>query len=265
MNTTLYYFSGAGNSLQVARDLATELGETELVSIPKVMSSKIDTGSECIGIVFPVYCYSMPRMVTRFVDRLKSDKSKYFFAICTHGGTPGRTLQQTAKQFKVKDMKLSAGFAIQMPASAIITFEVEPEDKQQMYFSNAKQKIKRIAPIIKERKEHKIEKMLFLKNWMFRIVRVLFSNSMKNTYKGFWANEKCNGCGICVALCPTGNIRISNNKPEWGQTNCESCLACFNWCPKQSIQHKKKTARRGRYHNPNVKAKDLFTRELGNN
>jgi len=152
-----------------------------------------------------------------------------------------------------------------MPASAIITFEVEPEDKQQMYFSNAKQKIKRIAPIIKERKEHKIEKVLFLKNWMFRIVRVLFSNSMKNTYKGFWANEKCNGCGICVALCPTGNIRISNNKPEWGQTNCESCLACFNWCPKQSIQYKKKTARRGRYYNPNVKAKDLFTRELGNN
>lgn len=26
MNTTLYYFSGAGNSLQVARDLVAEVG-----------------------------------------------------------------------------------------------------------------------------------------------------------------------------------------------------------------------------------------------
>jgi len=35
VKTLLFYFSGTGNSLKVARDLSVELGETELVSIPQ--------------------------------------------------------------------------------------------------------------------------------------------------------------------------------------------------------------------------------------
>ena len=39
MKTQLFYFSGTGNSLRVAKDLAAILGDTEVVSIPKAMKN----------------------------------------------------------------------------------------------------------------------------------------------------------------------------------------------------------------------------------
>lgn len=53
MKTSLFFFSGTGNCLQVARDLAGELGDTEVISIPRVMngSAKIED-SAAMGIVF---------------------------------------------------------------------------------------------------------------------------------------------------------------------------------------------------------------------
>lgn len=55
MKTEIYYFTGTGNSLVVARDLTKELNG-ELIAIPSVMSKEtINIDAEVIGIVFPVY------------------------------------------------------------------------------------------------------------------------------------------------------------------------------------------------------------------
>ncbi len=55
MKTTLFYFSGSGNSLKIAEDLGSKLEKAKVVSIPKVIKKKIDVSSDCIGIFFPVY------------------------------------------------------------------------------------------------------------------------------------------------------------------------------------------------------------------
>ena len=44
MPTTIYYFTGTGNSLAVARQLAADLGDTDLVPIPKVMNGDVPVG-----------------------------------------------------------------------------------------------------------------------------------------------------------------------------------------------------------------------------
>lgn len=135
-------------------------------------------------------------------------------------------------------MKLSAGFAVRMPGSAIIMYDVWSEKKQQKLFNKAQQKIKSIAPFIKEQKEYKVEKWSFFVNWIFNILN---GPAMKNPPdKKYWIDENCNGCGICEIVCPSGNIKMINNKPEWFQSNCEQCLACLNWCPQQAIQYGKK-------------------------
>ncbi|MCX5971844.1 MAG: hypothetical protein NTV14_10165 [Coprothermobacterota bacterium] len=53
MNAEIYYFSGSGNSLAVARDLATKrMGK--LISIPCLMKrDRILPDADIIGIVFP--------------------------------------------------------------------------------------------------------------------------------------------------------------------------------------------------------------------
>ena len=89
MSTEIYYFSGTGNSLAVARDIAERTKGT-LISIPAVMdkqSTKTDAGD--IGIIFPCYLaqlYGIPLIVERFVKRIEDVGSKYIFAVCTCGG-----------------------------------------------------------------------------------------------------------------------------------------------------------------------------------
>jgi flavodoxin len=89
MSTEIYYFSGTGNSLVVARDIA-EKTKGKLISIPAVMGKQsIRTDADNIGIVFPchlAHLYGIPLIVKRFIKKLEDINSKYIFAVCTCGG-----------------------------------------------------------------------------------------------------------------------------------------------------------------------------------
>jgi flavodoxin len=86
MGSVIYYFSGTGNSLVVARDIAIRLG-AELVSIPSVMDDeKIVSNSEVIGIVFPDYHSGLPNIIKRFLGKLDDLQGRYVFGVCTMGG-----------------------------------------------------------------------------------------------------------------------------------------------------------------------------------
>ena len=74
----------------------------------------------------------------------------------------------------------------------------------------------------------------------------------------FSADENCNLCLNCQRICPSNNIEIMNDKPHWNQ-NCEFCQACIQWCPKEAIHIKNEDLKR-RYHNPEIKVKDMVIR-----
>lgn len=94
MGLEVYYFSGTGNSLAVARNIAGQAGGT-LISLPSVTDQpEIKTEAEAVGIVFPSYLAQLngvPLIVERFVRKLEDPGSKYIFAVCTCGGFPPST------------------------------------------------------------------------------------------------------------------------------------------------------------------------------
>jgi ferredoxin len=295
VSTAIYYFSGTGNSLAVARDIAEKL-DGKLASIPSMMEEEtVRTDADVIGMVFPVYYATndcgIPLIIGRFVKKLENLGSKYVFAVCTHQGAPGATIENLGKLVKSCGGELSAGFnvKISVPYSTarkisyalfhrkLAADSLKDKEKQQKLFDEWAKKLQAITEYVTARKKgrfetrgsllkillvpfYPIEKRLFLYRYrnLSKASGLPFDELINLADRSFRTNENCNGCGICVRVCPVDNIKLVEGKPVW-QHHCENCFACFHWCPKEAIygdivEYAK------RYHHPKVKLSDMLRR-----
>lgn len=258
MKSEVYYFTGTGNSLVVARDIAKEI-DGELISIPYVINKEnIAADAEVIGIVFPVYIWGVPLIVKRFVKKIGNLNGKYIFAIATYGGMPAATIKFLEKVIESCGGKLAAGFKVHMPGNYTPMYGAIAEKKQQKMFNNWRKKVKFIAEYIKSGKQGRKENNNILVNFIFS--NIVYNSAVNYIHvmdKEFYADEKCSECGICHKVCPVDNIDMTDGKPSW-KGKCEQCFACLQWCPEKAVQFGKSTSKRKRYHHPDIKIQDII-------
>lgn len=289
MSRIIYYFSGTGNSLVVARDIAEKING-QFISIPSVIHQEsIKTEADMIGIVFPMYHHGVPLIIKRFINKMDNLDKKYIFGVCTYGESPGICLKYLERIIKSHDGKLAAGFAVQMPYNYIfpsfvlkdffnsfVLREISTE-KQQKMFGHWRKKLEKICEYVQARKEGELEtkaeviehlvgsllretlqKSVWLKVAGFKgKTNLPFQESIQLMDYGFRCDDKCNRCGICSKICPVQNIKMFDGRPVW-QHHCEQCFACLQWCPKEAIQFSSRTAQGKRYHHPDVKLSDMM-------
>ena len=142
LTTRLYYYTGTGNSLWMARQLARRLdGETEFISLGTDYEMQ-DTACDRVGIVFPVHFWGLPRRVVEFIGKLSAQQSaRYIFALAVNAGQVAATLLQLEKLLAAKGMVLNAGFDLAMPSNYIIWNGAQPEEKQKALFEKAARKL----------------------------------------------------------------------------------------------------------------------------
>jgi flavodoxin/ferredoxin len=281
MSVCVYYFSGTGNSLAVARDIAEKING-KLISIPTVMSNnRIKTDAEVIGVVFPVYgIFRIPSIVERFVGKLDDLSSKYIFAVCTYGTMAGMAIKTFGRVIKSNGGKLSAGFAVKMPVNNIslpsFIYSGTIEDKERKTFANWHKKLDFVCEYVRARKEGRFEVSnrlvvslfypldKYYGRWRIESKYNKLTNSHLNARElwplmdvSFHSDEKCDGCGICLRICPVNNIKMVDGAPSW-QHRCERCMACLQWCPKEAIEFDKDSIGRKRYHHPGVTISDML-------
>jgi formate hydrogenlyase subunit 6/NADH:ubiquinone oxidoreductase subunit I/flavodoxin len=287
MSFEIYYFTGTGNSLVIARGIAERIKGT-LIPIPAVMNNQsIKTSAGNIGIVFPSYMahlYGIPLIVERFVKKLEDIGSKYIFAVCTCGGYESvnalPTLKNLAKLIRSLGGKLSAEYSIRLPMNNLDYRHIPiPIDKnQETMFKKCEIKLDVICQRIinGEKDKHRVIKSLFnismtpmyliLQNSHLKALKksskepddtnLKYYELMPLTDKSIYVDEKCDGCGICAKICPVQNIEIIESKPVW-QHHCEMCYACDEWCPVKAIHHWGR-AEGIKYHHPNVNIPDML-------
>ena len=262
MRTSLYYFSGTGNSLQVARDIADALGQASVISIPVALQQADRAQGECIGFVFPVYYFRIPRMVGQFLDTVQWTQGRYCFLVCTFALVSGQALCEAQARLEARGIHVSAGFRLQMPGNAMMMYDVYSKTRQERILRREKNRVRSIAAAVREREEHGIEKPLFPPAWALRIPMWYFERfSFPRFEEKFWVSSGCNGCGICEQLCPAHDIVLQDGRPQWQHRDCQACLACLNLCPQKAIEHGKRTVGHGRYRNPTVTTADLLAQQ----
>ncbi|NNU77864.1 EFR1 family ferrodoxin [Clostridium estertheticum] len=123
MKPDVYYFTGTGNSLTVAKDIAKEI-EGNLISIPYVIGKGIiKTDAKVVVIIFPVYMWGIPLIIERFIKNSEDPNDKYVYAIATHGGMPGVAINILEKVIESCKGKLSARFTVNMPGNTNLSRE----------------------------------------------------------------------------------------------------------------------------------------------
>ncbi|HKK68962.1 MAG TPA: EFR1 family ferrodoxin, partial [Bacteroidales bacterium] len=136
MSTTIFYYTGTGNSLWVAKELADKLDNAALHSIPKVTDAELtDMDFDSVGFVFPVHIWGVPGNVLNFIEGIKSFAPNYCFAVATNGGQVANTLVQLKKFLRKKGVTLNSGFDIMMPSNYIPWGGPGPVEKQQKLFA----------------------------------------------------------------------------------------------------------------------------------
>lgn len=257
MKTTIYLYTGTGNSLWTARKLSALLENTEIVPIALAGQGRIRTDSGNIGFIFPVHIWGIPTRVVNLLNRLDIDKNQYCFAIGVNAGQIAASLIQLNNLLRNKGSRLSAGFSVCMPSNYIPWGGAIAPEKQQEKFRETLDKIGRIAESIKAKEEKAPEKGPAWQNVFFSAIYRMSFSRVPEMDKSFSADEKCSGCGICEKICPAKNILITGEKPQW-QHHCEQCFACLQWCPEEAIQYGKNTSKKKRYHHPEITLKDML-------
>lgn len=245
----IYYFSGTGNSLHVARHLADALGEKLCPIAPLQLPA--EGGREgAIGLVFPVYAWGIPSIVEQFVRNYKASllggrlEGGFLYAVMTCGDDMGYADNILEKAL---GRKLDAAFSVLMPDVYVCLpgFDVDSKEECKEKFEQEEVAVKEIAACISQR-----EAVRRLKRGGFPwtktyIIRPLFNRYLV-TDKYFRVDaSKCISCGRCRKLCPVGNI-IVDEVPHW-QSNCTGCLACYHACPYHAINFGKMTQKKGQY------------------
>lgn len=259
MKSIIYYFSGTGNSLAIAKDLALELGSTEVLSLSKQSGqTQLSQDVDFVGLVYPVYALGPPLMVVDFLSRLKLSENTYLFAIANYASVQGAGISKIRRIAKRYGLNLRSAFGVVMPGNYTPFYGAWPEARQKKAFEKEKAQVKRIALILKEPKTGIFDLGFFLVRWLLWEPIAFFSAAMTpGEDKNFWVTNKCNGCRVCKQVCPVSNIEIEEQKPKW-QHRCQQCFACFHWCPKEAIQCGKKTIKRARYRHPEAKLEDFI-------
>jgi ferredoxin len=265
MKTIIYYFTGTGNSLAVARKIAAGLEDCELVPIASLHATQGDIPAEAdrVGIVCPVYFSGLPSMVAEFAGRLDLSRSTYTFAVVTLGGSGGSsTLRQLSDVLaKRPGHGLDAGFTVRMPGNYILMYGSPEGRKRERILASADKELEKIVDAIRKG-ERPMPSSLFA-GLVHALLYPRFVAGVHDRDREFLVSDACTSCGTCKEICPSENIELVDGRPVW-KHRCELCCGCIHLCPTQAIQAGKKTTGRTRYRNPHISVSDLKTQKKRN-
>ena len=85
----IYCFSGSGNCLDIAKNIARVLGDTDIVMMRRAPAIRDVRFCERVGFVFPCYAGGLPGDVEEFVRTLSVKPNPYTFGVVCYAGYPG--------------------------------------------------------------------------------------------------------------------------------------------------------------------------------
>lgn len=264
------YFTGTGNCLYVARQLAGKEGE--ILSIPQLMRKKqFEIEADEIGLVYPIYGHMPPYMVREFIKKAQL-KAEYKFAVLTYGMRKCNAVEIWDGISRKAGNVFDYIGTIVMVDNWLPNFDMNEQMKIDKHIPENLAKItsdlsnrrRWHEPVTQEEREQH-EGFMSLSGLDPEVGFLMKAD------RSFRVTDDCIHCGICSYVCPRGNYQLTGQGVKM-QGDCEFCFACIQNCPQRAIQFKKNedgTWPDGSEKNPNARYRNenvsLMELKLANN
>ena len=244
----IYYFSGTGNSLNVAVQIAKKLGNTRIIPMRDDATEVPAKEAEMIGFTFPVHHWCLPQHAKDFLENLEVNPDAYIFAVATSGGWPVNVLVDFKNIMAKKGVTVDYSRAHITMAGYVGSYE--PYLEKGRTPESVEEDLKEIVEEVAAKTHNEEPKKTILKEGM-RIFEKYLTGSLVDKDKHFIVSDDCDGCAICAQVCISRNIEMRDGRPHF-KNDCSQCMSCIVFCPKYAINYKDKTQDRTKYHHPNV-------------
>lgn len=230
----VFYFSGTGNSKFIARQFAKKMNAKCHSIEEKTDFGMLLDHTDTVTVVYPVYGSCVPRIMREFtaahMDKLKEKKLIIF---CTQMMFSGDGARAYARLIPGCDERILYAEHFKMPNN-ICNFPLFPVSQKRLT-ARKKKAVKRLDEICGDIRNGVIKK----RGWsqvstiLGKTQNVTFPKIEEKARHSFRADASCTKCGLCVKICPMGNLEMGN-KRVIQKGNCTICYRCVNACPKQA-------------------------------
>ena len=246
----IYYFSGTGNSRNVAKWMASVAQdyhvECQLVNIAQIDRKALTAPEPGTLIIFlsPIHGFNYPPIMINFIMRFPKGKNKVVL-MNTRAGmligkfiTPGITgiaFYLSALVLFLKGFSIKAILAVDMPSNWISVHPGLNDRTVKFLHMKNKERVEKFAHKIMQGKsyfKHLIEAYDIL---LAPVAVAYYLAGRFFLAKTYFASTDCDNCGLCVKACPVKAIIKVDSRPFW-TFNCESCMKCMSNCPRKAIE-----------------------------
>lgn len=243
MPAELFYFTGTGNSLAIAKRFFKALDNVKLTPIPSVCDqNSVISKADIIGIINPVYYICAPDIVIKFLHKVQMPNVEYLFFALTRGIFLAHgAATQMKNVLKSNGYRVNAAWYFTMDQTYLPVYTIRSKNKRHKLFQKAYDKVDKAVTVIQHHKRHWEWNHA---DFAYKLNQSIFFKNIHNEDKKFYLNDRCRSCGVCEQVCPVDNIIMKEGRPHWLH-RCESCQACVHFCPRQAIEVMSLRGKRG--------------------
>ncbi|OPZ71153.1 MAG: NADH-plastoquinone oxidoreductase subunit [bacterium ADurb.Bin478] len=257
-NVALYFWSGTGNSYQVACWLAEQAAvkgvTAQVLALEQaaLTDNTADNAGRLTGLVFPTHGFTAPWQVLRSTWRLPRGRAGRAFCVATRAGLkfgplfiPGISGSApfiVSLLLFLKGYRVRGAMSVDMPSNWFSLHPIQSRKKQEAIMLRARPRaLGFLDQLLGGSSVWCTRNNFFEITWGILLSWISIAYLLIGRFflaKLFFANEKCDGCGVCATHCPVHAIRMWGSKPSrpFWTYHCESCMRCASLCPRNAVE-----------------------------